>query len=249
MIELGTIVLLWCAVVLFSAGAVKGILGIGLPVVAIPLLALVMPVPQAVALMPIPIVISNIWQAFHGGYFLPAWRRFWPLILGLVVGTVIGVKLLASVDPRALYIVIGVVVMVFALTSFFSPRLRLPAHGERWLGLAIGLASGVIGGMSTIYGPALIMFLIALRLPKDEFVGTIATFYLSAAVPLTLALGAFGVMGTRELIASTLATLPLFLGMLSGQVLRTRLNQEAFRKGLLAMLLVAGLVLIKRAAF
>jgi uncharacterized membrane protein YfcA len=165
------------------------------------------------------------------------------------VGTVIGVKLLASVDPRALYIVIGVVVMVFALTSFFSPRLRLPAHGERWLGLAIGLASGVIGGMSTIYGPALIMFLIALRLPKDEFVGTIATFYLSAAVPLTLALGAFGVMGTRELIASTLATLPLFIGVLGGQLLRTRLNQEAFRKGLLAMLLVAGLVLIKRAAF
>jgi uncharacterized membrane protein YfcA len=56
-------------------------------------------------------------------------------------------------------------------------------------------------------------------------------------------------MGTRELIASTLATLPLFIGVLGGQVLRTRLNQEAFRKGLLAMLLVAGLVLIKRAAF
>ena len=68
-------------------------------------------------------------------------------------------------------------------------------------------------------------------------------------IPLTLALGAFGVMGTRELIASTLATLPLFIGVLGGQLVRTRLNQEAFRKGLLAMLLVAGLVLIKRAAF
>ncbi|GMQ90495.1 MAG: sulfite exporter TauE/SafE family protein [Gammaproteobacteria bacterium] len=249
MIELSTVALLWSAVAFFTAGTVKGVLGIGLPVVAIPLLAFVMPVPQAVALLPVAIVVSNIWQALHGGYFLPALRRFWPLILGLVVGTVAGAKLLASVDPRALYVVIGVIVMVFALTSFFSPRLRLPARGERWLGLAIGLASGVIGGMSTIYGPALIMFLIALRMPKDEFVGTIATFYVCAAVPLTLALGAFGVMGVGELIASALATLPLLAGMLCGQVLRARLNQEAFRKGLLAMLLLAGLAVIKRAVF
>lgn len=247
MFELSLLTLVWCAVTLVLAGTVKGVLGIGLPLVSIPLLALVMHVPQAVALLPVPILISNIWQAFYGGFFSRAVHRFWLLILALIVGTVVGVKVLASVDPRVLYGLIGLIVVVFSLTNHFQPQLRLPAHAEKRLGLVIGLASGVLGGLSSIFGPALIMFLVALRLSKDEFVGTIATFYLCGAMPLIVALGAFEVMGKQELIWSTLATIPLLLGMLIGQVLRTRLNEGTFRKGLLVMLLLAGLALIRRA--
>ncbi|MDX1488177.1 MAG: hypothetical protein R3268_08260, partial [Acidiferrobacterales bacterium] len=98
-------------------------------------------------------------------------------------------------------------------------------------------------------GPPLIMFLVALRLPKDEFVGTIATLYLAGIVPLTLALGAFGVMGRQELLGSALATLPLFLGVLAGQRLRVWLDPERFRKGLLFTLLITGLALMRRAVF
>ncbi len=137
--------------------------------------------------------------------------------------------------------------IVFSLTNHFQPHLRLPPHGEKWLGPIVGFAGGVLGGLSTIYGPPLIMFLIALRLPRDEFVGTIATLYLTGVIPLILALGAFEVMGKQELIYSTLATIPLFAGMLIGQLVRQRFNEDVFRKALLVMLLIAGVVLIRRA--
>ncbi len=101
--------------------------------------------------------------------------------------------------------------------------------------------------MTTFFGPPLIMFLFALNLKKDEFVGTISTVYLCAAVPLAAALGVFGVMGPREFLLSSAATVPIFLGMLIGQWLRTRISHEAFRRGLLAMLLVVGVRLIYRA--
>jgi uncharacterized membrane protein YfcA len=163
------------------------------------------------------------------------------------VGTVIGARILAVGDPHALYAVIGVIVVSFSLIGYFQPELRLALHHERWLGALVGLVSGVLGGLSTMWGPPLIVFLVALRLPKDVFVGTIGALYLLGIVALALALGAFHVIGRLELLTSAVATLPLFLGVLLGQLLRGRLDQEKFRKGLLAMLLLTGLALIRRA--
>jgi uncharacterized membrane protein YfcA len=245
--EPSLIVIVWCALVLTLAGAVKGILGIGLPLISIPLLALVMPVPQAVALMPLPILFSNIWQSFHGGYFSRTIRRFWTVLLGLIVGTVIGTKVLTTVHPQMLYVLVGVVVVVFSLTSYLQPQMHVAPWHERWLAPAAGLLGGVLGGLSTIFGPPLIIFLVALHLQKDEFVGTIATFYLIGVVPLILALGAFHMMGERELLASSLATIPLLTGLGIGQILRRRIAQESFRRVLLAMLALLGGGLIVRA--
>lgn len=238
--------LLWCSIALVLTGVVKGVLGIGLPLVAVPLLALVMPVPQAVALMPIPILVANSWQALYGGQFLATLRRFRLLIITMIIGTFIGVKILTLTDPRVLYAIIGSIVIVFSLTGFIRADFQVRVQVERWLGLIVGLASGVLGGVSTIAGPPLVMFLAALRLPKDEFVGTIAGLYLCSVIPLTFALGTFGVMGGKELLWSALATVPLMLGVPLGQLLRRRLNQETFRKGLLAMLVLTGLSLIGR---
>ncbi|HSG65180.1 MAG TPA: sulfite exporter TauE/SafE family protein, partial [Gammaproteobacteria bacterium] len=204
-------------------------------------------VPFAVALMPVPILLANVWQAFYGGHLLSAVRRFWTLILALVIGTVVGAQILVSVDSRTLYAVVGGIVVVFSLSGYLQPASRLPPRSERWLSAIVGFVSGVLGGLSTMFGPPLIMFLIALRLPKDEFVGTIAVLYLFGIVPLTLALGALEVMGARELLLSALASVPLFLGVLAGQLLRSRLDQETFRKGLLVTLLLTGAALIRRA--
>ena len=234
MSELSLLTIVWSALVLVLAGVIKGIIGFGLPVVSIPLLALAMPVPQAVTLMPIPILLSNVWQAFHGSHFTRALKRFWPLLLSMSIGTVIGAKILVAVEARVLYALIGLVVVLFSLTSYLQPQLRIHARDERWLGTVAGLIGGVMGGLSTIYGPPLIMFLVALHLHKDEFVGTIA------------ALGAFDIMGQSELILSTLATIPLLVGMAVGQLLRARIAQERFRHALLAMLSLLGCGLVLR---
>ena len=238
MSELSLLTIVWSALVLVLAGVIKGIIGFGLPVVSIPLLALAMPVPQAVTLMPIPILLSNVWQAFHGSHFTRALKRFWPLLLSMSIGTVIG--------ARVLYALSGLVVVLFSLTSYLQPQLRIHARDERWLGPVAGLIGGVMGGLSTIYGPPLIMFLVALHLHKDEFVGTIATFYLIGIIPLIAALGAFDIMGQSELILSTLATIPLLVGMAVGQLLRARIAQERFRHALLAMLSLLGCGLVLR---
>jgi uncharacterized protein len=247
MAELGSGVLMWCAFALLMAGMVKGILGIGVPVVSVSLLSLVVTVPTAVSLLPIPILLANIWQSLHSGWFVSTLKRFGALIAALVVGTFVGAQLLVEIDQRILVGIVGVAVLTFAVSAHFPRHLHLSRRAERWLGVPIGFFGGLLGGMTTFFGPPVIMFLFALNLDKDAFVGTISTIYLCAAVPLAISLGLVGFMGTQEYVWSTIAAGPLLVGVLIGQWLRTRVSQSAFRRGLLLLLLVVGVRLIYRA--
>lgn len=247
MTELGTLVLLWCAGVLVLAGTVKGILGIGIPLISVSLLSLAIDVPLAVSLLPMPILFANLWQSLRGGYVAITLRRFWPLIAGIAVGTFAGAGLLVSVDPRALYAVVGAAVVLFSVTGQFEIRLRVPRQGERWLGGLVGVASGVLGGMTTIFGPPVIMFLFALDLAKDEFVGSVSTIYLCTALPLIAALVSYGLMDAGQFLWSTAAVAPVFAGVLLGQWMRPLVSHLLFRRALLVVLLLVGIRLMARA--
>ena len=98
-----------------------------------------------------------------------------------------------------------------------------------------------------MYGPVLIPYLIALRLPKDHFVGAIGTLYLVGIVPLLFAFAGHGIMGPAEFAWSGAAALPVFAGMLFGQWLRRRIDQERFRRAVLTLLFFTGLSLVWRA--
>lgn len=247
MAEFGFGIIAWCAFALFLAGIVKGILGIGIPVVSVSLLSLAITIPTAVTLLPVPMLLSNLWQSLASGRAGDTLRRFGPLIGALVIGTFVGARLLVELDQRILMGIVGAAVLVFAVSAHFPRYLRLGRRAERGLGVPIGFFAGVLGGMTTFFGPPLIMFLFALSLEKDEFVGTISTIYLCASIPLAAALGMYGFMDLEAYLWSAAAAVPLLLGVLIGQWLRSRISQSAFRRGLLLLLLVVGVRLLYRA--
>jgi hypothetical protein len=180
------------------------------------------------------------------GQVANTFRRFGPLIGAVVIGTFVGARLLLDLDQRALMGIVGTAVLVFSVSAHFPRYLQLGRRGERLLGVPVGFLAGVLGGMTTFFGPPLIMFLFALNLDKDEFVGTISTVYLCAAVPLAVALGMYGLMDLEAYLWSAAAAVPVLLGVLAGQWLRSRISQSAFRRGLLLLLFVVGVRLIYR---
>src|SRR2546423_15412837 len=78
------------------AGFVKGVIGLGLPTVAMGLLAVTMPPSQAIAIVIVPAIVTNLWQTFVGPYLADIIRRLWPLM----VGTVMGIWLNEGILPR-----------------------------------------------------------------------------------------------------------------------------------------------------
>lgn len=247
MAELDIATLGFLALGLVAGGLAKGFAGSGLPTVAVATMAIVIDVPTAVALMPIPLLVANTRQAFRGGYMRNAMRRFWPLLVCLPFGAVLGVKVLTGIDPRTVSGLVGAIVVVFALLGQIRFEWRVAPRRGRQLQPLVGLSAGVIGGISSIFAPLIVMHLMSLRLPKDEFVGTVGLAYLIGIVPMTLTLMAFGRLGQTEALWGAAALAPVLAGMFLGERLRGRVSETAFRRGILLLLLLSGLNLIRQA--
>lgn len=246
MADLNLLQILVCIGAFLLGGLVKGVIGMALPVVAVSVLTTVVSVPDAVALQVLPILASNLWQGAHPRHVGPTLRRFWPLLATVILGLAVGTGLLVEINPRALYGVVGSAIVLLAVVQFLAPDFAVPPAQERWASPVVGFIAGVLGGLATMFGPVIGMYLTALRLPKDSFINSQGVAYFAAGVPLTLFLVARGVLDLRLFWFSAAACLPVFIGMLAGQRLRDRIDQRRFRKLVLAALFLIGVNLIRR---
>ena len=232
------------AFALFAGGAVKGISGIGIPLVSLSLLSLFLPISDAVTLLPVPMIAANLWQSFAGDHFVPTLRRFWPLVLAMFIGTVVGAHVLTAIDRASLNLLVGTFVVLFSLSSYMNPTMQLPARLERRLGVVAGGLGGFMGGVSALFGPPLIVYLTSIRLDRDTFVGVISSIYLCCSITLLIVFGSVGVMSRAQFIGSLIACAPLMLGVWVGQRFRGRIREAVFRRLLLVVLLGVGVRLI-----
>ena len=230
-------------------GSVKGAFGFGLPLVAVPLLASVTAPATAVSLMFVPVLVANIWQAFQGGYYGAALRRFWPFILALSVAMIISVQFVATVDPKTVSWLLGFIVASFSIYQLISLEFTVLRRSEIWLTPLIGLVAGIIGGISGLFGLALVVYLVTLRLPKDEFVATMSICNLIGSLPLFGMLAWHGFLDAGIAVASGIGAVLAWLGVLAGTWSRNRIPQKTFRKVLLCLLVLVGLNLFRRGLF
>jgi uncharacterized membrane protein YfcA len=234
-----------CAVALTLSGGVKGVLSLGLPLVGMPLLTLVVDVQTAVSLLMIPLVLSNFIQAIEGRGTMAMLKRFWPVIVCLIAGTFIGTALFTWLDRQVLLLTVGILAIVLSTASILQPHVTIPRGAEPWLGPPVGFVAGVIGGMSTLFGPLLAVYVVGLRLPRDDFVKAISLLYLIASTCLTLGGTAQGIAGPKELTWSAVAMIPVYGGMLIGQRVRRYINPEKFRLLVLGIVWLTGANLIR----
>ena len=234
-------------VVLVLGGSAKGALGIGLPLVSVPLTSQFLDLPVVIGLLTVPMVATNIGQAFEGGGTVPALRRLWPMIGALVLGTFAGAHILLTIDRHTLNAVVGAVLVVLAGLMLFRPQVRIEAAAERWGGPMVGLLAGLLGGMSGMFGPPLIAYLVGLHLPPDAFVKQISLLFLAATGTLLLALGSMGSLSALDLLISAAAMLPIQMGLIIGRALRRRIRPRAFRIVVLCVVAYGGVDLLRRA--
>lgn len=227
-------------------GIVKGTLGVGLPLVAVPLLSLAIPATQAIGMVMMPVLVSNLLQAFEGGLSRQGVRRFAPLIVALLLSTLITVPLTLDLPDRTLRAMLAGVVLLAVVLMAMPLQLDLAPRFERWWSLAVGTVSGILGGVSSLTGPIIITYLVSLRLPRDVFVGTISVIYLAGALPLYGSMVAHGRVGPTEAVLSVAALLPMAVGLFIGKRVRHRLSEVWFRRLLFGFLVLIAVLLLFR---
>lgn len=244
--DLSTPMIAAIALVLVCGGFIKGVIGIGMPVFVVSVLGGFLTPHTIIAILLVPIVVANLWQCLSSDHLRWALARFWPLILAFGIGTVIGAQLLVSVPTRGLFVLLGCVVLGFCLTSWLNPHLHLPSQYERGAGPGVGLFAGVLNGVSLINGPPLILYLVALKLDRERFIGAYGLIALCGSIPLSASLIGLGIVSVPQLWGSTLALIPTLFGIAVGQWLRQRIDQARFRHLLLVALVFLGTNLLRR---
>ena len=238
-------VLLAIAGAFLFAGTVKGTLGVGLPLASIPILAQVIEPATAVSLTVVPVVVTNVWQALQGGHYREVLRRFRLFLVCLVAGVVAGAQILATADPQATKIVLGVFVAAISLVQVIGGGFIVPDRARAWLDPVVGAASGVFGGMAGMMIPT-VLYAAALRLSKHLVIGLFAVIALCGTTPLYVTLFANGVLSWPELAASAAAMAPTAAGLVLGMKIRDRISQRVFERCLFVGLIVVGLNLIRK---
>lgn len=241
----------WVAIVggvigLFLGGFAKGALGLGLPLIAVPIIALTMPIPTALAILTVPIFVTNIWQSVQGGNLGTVWRRFWFTGLALMAGIGAGTQVLVRLSPGTLYILMGCVVLVQPAVRLLRPTYRLDGEKERWAGPVVAVFSGLLGGITGFYAAPLLVYLTMLRLQKDIFTATIAFLFLLGGTAMAIFLAQASVLTGEVLAYSAFALVPAVLGILVGIRIRMRISQAQFDKGITIVMVLMGASLIAK---
>lgn len=237
-------------IALFAA-FVKGAVGFALPMIMIGGLASFMPADMAVAGLLLPTLVTNIWQTMRGGrsVALDVLRLYWRFNLVFAVTMIASAQLVVVVPDQILFVVLGGIIAVFGLLQVFGVRFRFdPAYRNR-VEVALAIVSGLIGGLSGVWGPPLILYLLALNIPKAEQVRALAITFLLGSVILVAAHLKSGLLNVRTLPFSAFLVLPAIIGMTLGNRVHDRLDQELFRKLTLLVLVIAGLNLLRRGFF
>jgi len=236
------------AVIFLLAGMVKGTVGIGLPTAAVGMSAQLLDPRLAVALMVFPSLISNAWQLHRAGGALAALRRYAVFLVALMtVIAAVSATLTAAVPVATLLLILGVVVVLFAVTSLALAPPRLPKRLDRVGQLAAGATSGLLGGLTAIWAPPMVIYLTARGVGKQEFVRASGLIIFCGTIPLILGFWHSGIVtGPRAALSLALA-LPVLAGFTLGERLRGRIGTERFRRLVLIVFLLLGLNLIRRA--
>ena len=235
--------LLIIAAVFLLAGFVKGTIGMGLPTVAMGLLATRMAPAHALAIVIVPAIVTNIWQTFVGPYLRDIVRRLWPLLIGTVFGVWAGGGLLTG--PYASYgtIVLGVLLVIYAIVGLSKVRFSVPREKEGWVGGIIGLITGVISAATGVQVIPSMPFMQAIGMEKDELIQALGVFFTTATVAQAYNLTGAGLLNTSTLIPGTVGMIAAFAGMYIGQVVRSRMDAESFRRWFLIAMLLLGIYL------
>jgi len=226
-----------CGIFIF-AGIVKGFLGIGLPAAAMGLLTLIFPPTEAISLLWLPILFSNMFQfgrARNKREIAVTYKWFAAAIFISIFLT----SLFINDYPTALLTVaIGVAMVVFSMNLLFG--LSFPVGPGRGWQVGVGIVSGVLGGLSSIWSPPVAMYLMARNTPKDMFIGATGFLFLAGCLPLGVGLVISGLITGPVIMKSLLGLLMTLIGFRIGEILRERISQDRFRQVVLVAFLIMG---------
>jgi uncharacterized protein len=232
---------------LLLAAFVKGASGLGFPLIATPMVALLLDIRTAVTVLILPNLFMDSAQVIRDGIPYDVFRRFSSLLLPTIIGVFLGTMALVNTPLWILNLCLGVMVLLFVGSNLLRFDFTISPRSEKFLSPGFGLISGFLNGLTNAAGPTLAIYLYSLKLEKRVFVKSIATIFVITKVSQLVAISTWNLFNRETITLSLQVLLFTLAGFYAGMKAQDRVNQRTFNRGLLALLTVIGVMLLARA--
>jgi uncharacterized membrane protein YfcA len=229
-------------IALCLGGFTKGVISWGFPLVSLPILTIALPPTSAIFLLFFPIIFANIREIKIKNW--KTYKKLIPFSLGIFCGIIIGSIIFHTSNSDIISIAIGITIIICGVINFVGFKINEKYLLKPFFGLSYGLVSGIIGGMTTVLGPFMIIYLVSLNLSKNIFSEFVSLAVFSTLIPLYGMFFIYQDVVISDFFASGLAIIPALLMQFLGLKIRNIIPQEKFRKMTLTLLITVGFLVI-----
>lgn len=244
---LGAASLAWVIGVMIAGGFVAGVIGFGLPLLAMPLLSLVLPFKSAILLTLLPIVCLSFIGMFSGGQLRDSVGRFWFMPFALVAGVYVGTRVLIGIDARPLILVLALALLLYLnMERLGRSRIPLVERNATLFAAVFAFVAGWFEATVNVAAPVLLIFFMLVQLNPRQLVQTLNFCWVGGKI---VQMATWTIVGGIT-IAFWVSTLPYAiaasLAYLAGQRVRTRLPAATYVRWLRAFLwLMSGVLIVQ----
>ena len=228
------------------AGFVKGVIGMGLPVVTLAILGAALGVRETLTIMLIPALATNTWQALAGPAFGMLFRRLWRFLAAAGVGIWFGVGVLAGAKSDTMVALLGVTLCTYCAVTMLRAHFPPPGPREPWMSPLMGGLGGAMFGMTGIMIVPGILYLQTLGFRRDVFVQALGITFVTISLALGTSLIGRSLLTQDLALMSLTALIPTAAGLALGQRYRHHISEERFKRIFFVALFVIGLDMLRR---
>ncbi|ANF82929.1 hypothetical protein A3K93_12490 [Acinetobacter sp. NCu2D-2] len=227
------------------AGLIKGTIGLGLPAVSMGLLTMVISPFQAASLLIIPSMVTNFWQLFAEGRVLSLIRRFWPLLVGIIIGSVWSIFPTLGHSEFHSEALLGGMLALYGLYGLCAKKMPNLSRHDRWLAPIIGYLGGALTVATGVVVIPVVPYLQSLHLKRDDLVQALGLAFTTSTLCLAFFLQQNPLADQPiDYTLSAIALIPALIGMGLGKKIRYRIPEQKFRKIFFVGLIALGLYMI-----
>ena len=236
--------LVFVCITFVLGGILKGATGVGAPLIAISVMALLVDLPFAVSVFLVPNIVSNIWQTWRFRKDRPEGK--FPILFAVtgILGAGIGTMVLAGFNSDILIGSVAMIVLLYVAFKLANPNWAMSWNLANKLVVPVGLVGGFLQGSTGLSAPISVTFMNAVNLQRAQFIFTMSLFFLSMTLIQFPAQYALGILTLERFIYGVVAVIPLFIGMSIGGYLGKRISKPAFDKIIIIVLSLLALRLL-----
>jgi uncharacterized protein len=231
-------------VAFFISAFLKGISGVGFSTICLGLLAMFLEPKLAIPLVFLPSLSSNLIVMFEAGHFIESVKRFWILFISALPGLVLGILFLNSSGSDGPRLFLGVIMVIYSLWAFSSEVVHLSQKIEKRLLVPVGIISGMVNGATGSQIMPIMPFLLSLKMDRNVLVQTMNCAFTFNTLVMITGFGKIGLLTLPVLTLSVAGILPVALGVRLGGRIRRHASEIIFRRIVLGLLMLMGIVLI-----